>query len=105
MKQSLVTAAVPFDRDKADAVDALLETYIPALRNSDGAIREALRRQGMHFMTITVVRGDVGEPTHLMFEMSVDGEEADAFRIVEEQLSERGERDLPDRGHRPVQPR
>ena len=31
MKQSLVTAAVPFDRAKADAVDALLETFIPAL--------------------------------------------------------------------------
>ena len=56
--------------------------------NSDGAIRYALLRQGMHFMSITVVRGDVGEPTHLMFEMSVDGEEADAFRIVEERLSE-----------------
>ena len=87
MKQSLVTAAVPFDRNKADAVDALLETYIPALRNSPGgAIRDALRGQGMHFMTITVVRGDVSEPTHLLFEMSVDGEETDAFRIVDARL-------------------
>jgi hypothetical protein len=86
MKQSLVTVAVPFDRAKADAVDALLETFIPSLRNSDGAIRAALRRQGIHFMSITVVRGDVGEPTHLMFEMSVDGEETEAFRIVEARL-------------------
>ena len=87
MKQSLVTAAVPFDRAKADAVDALLETYIPSLRDSDhGPIRIALRGQGIHFMSITVVRGDVGEPTHLMFEMSVDGEESEAFRIVEERL-------------------
>jgi hypothetical protein len=84
MKQSLVTAAVPFDRNRADAVDALLETYIPSLRDSDhGAIRIALRRQGIHFMTITVVRGDVSEPTHLLFEMSVDGEESEAFRIVD----------------------
>jgi deferrochelatase/peroxidase EfeB len=89
MKQSLVTAAVPFDRAKADAVDALLETYIPSLRDSDhGAIRAALRRSGIHFMSITVVRGDVGEPTHLLFEMSVDGEDTDAFRIVDERLWE-----------------
>ena len=89
MKQSLVTAAVPFDRNKADAVDALLETYIPALRDSPGgAIRQALRLQGIHFMSITVVRGDVSEPTHLLFEMSVDGEESEAFRIVDERLWE-----------------
>src|SRR5262245_2601674 len=87
MKQSLVTAAVPFDRTKADAVDTLLATFIPALRNSPGgAIRNKLRRQGIHFMTITVVRGDVSEPTHLLFEMSVDGEESEAFRIVDERL-------------------
>src|SRR5262245_7616106 len=87
MKQSLVTAAVPFDRARADAVDALLETYIPALRNSPGGtIRNTLRRQGIHFMSITVVRGDVGEPTHLLFEMSVDGDESEAFRIVDERL-------------------
>ena len=41
MKQSLVTAAVPFDRNKADAVDALLETYIPDVRNP--AARFAMR--------------------------------------------------------------
>src|SRR6185503_9254216 len=89
MKQSLVTAAVPFDRNKADTVDALLETYTFDLRDHDhGKIRIALRGQGIHFMSITVVRGDVSEPTHLMFEMSVDGEESDAFRIVDERLSE-----------------
>jgi deferrochelatase/peroxidase EfeB len=86
MKQSLVTAAIPFDRNKADAVDALLETYIPALRNPGGAIREALANQGVHFMSITVVRGDVSEPTHLLFEMSVDGGEAEAFRVVDARL-------------------
>ena len=42
MKQSLVTAAVPFDRNKADAVDALLETFIPDLRKSPGE-RSAMR--------------------------------------------------------------
>jgi len=45
MTQSLVTAAVPFDAAKADAVDALLETFIPPLRNSDGAIRFARQAQ------------------------------------------------------------
>ena len=37
-------------------------------------------------MSITVVRGDVSEPTHLLFEMSVDGEDTEAFRIVDAQL-------------------
>jgi hypothetical protein len=89
MKQSLVTAAIPFDYAKAAAVDALLETYIPELRNTPhGKIRMALHRQGIHFMSITVVKGDVGEPTHLVFEISADGEEPEAFRIVEDRLSD-----------------
>ena len=78
-----VTVALAFDRAKADAVDAHLETYAYDLQESAGAVRTALRRQGVHFMSITVVRGDVGEPTHLLIEFSADGEEDGALALVE----------------------
>lgn len=74
MIQSLVTSAIPFARDRADGVDTLLDTFRPELFGKNGAIRKALRGSRVHFMSITVVRGDVGEPTHLLFEMSGDGE-------------------------------
>ncbi|MFG1215254.1 hypothetical protein V5F72_10680 [Xanthobacter flavus] len=74
MTQSLVTSAIPFAHTRADSVDARLDTFRPELFGKKGAIREALRGRHIHFMSITVVRGDVGEPTHLVFEMSGDGE-------------------------------
>ncbi|MFW8643037.1 hypothetical protein ACOJBO_10850 [Rhizobium beringeri] len=87
MTQSLVTSAIPFDAEKADLVDAKLKEFRPQLFGKEGLVRSALRDQGMHFMSITVVRGDVGEPTHLVFEMSVDGEPQHAFDTVGTKLA------------------
>lgn len=79
MTQSLVTSAIPFDLERADTVDAKLKEFRPELFGKDGLIRVALRDQGFHFMSITVVRGDGKEPTYLVFEMSVDGAPQQAF--------------------------
>ncbi|CCM80046.1 Dyp-type peroxidase [Rhizobium mesoamericanum] len=87
MTQSLVTSAIPFKFDRADRVDAKLKQFRPELFGKDGLIRVALRDQGVHFMSITVVRGDVGEPTYLVFEMSVDGEPQHAFDTVGTKLA------------------
>ena len=85
MKQTLVTSAIPFALDKADAVDAKLAALVPELRDG-GEIRDALRLKGIHFMTVTVVRGDAGEPTYLLFEINADGEASDAYALVNDNL-------------------
>jgi len=74
MTQSLVTSAIQFAREKAHDVDKILDSFRPQLFGRDGAIRQSMRGRHIHFMSITVVRGDAGEPTHLVFEMSGDGE-------------------------------
>ncbi len=81
MTHAFVTIALPFALDKADTVDAILETMIPDL-HGNGKIRDALRGKGIHFMTITVVRGDLPEPTHLVMEFSADGDDAAAITTV-----------------------
>ena len=85
MKQTLVTSAIPFALDKADAVDAKLAALVPELRDG-GEIRDALRLKGIHFMTVTVVRGGAGEPTYLLFEINADGEASDAYALVNDNL-------------------
>ncbi len=87
MTQSLVTSAIPFGIERADHVDAKLKEFRPQLFGKEGLIRSALRDQGVHFMSITVVRGDIGEPTHLVFEMSVDGKPQHAFDTVDTKLA------------------
>ncbi|WP_407520397.1 Dyp-type peroxidase [Methylobacterium oryzisoli] len=82
MTQSMVTSAIPFDRGRADVVDALLDTYRPDLFHRSGRIREALHDKGVHFLSITVVRGDGTEPTHLVLEISADGGPDDAYAAV-----------------------
>jgi deferrochelatase/peroxidase EfeB len=81
MTHAFVTLALPFDLQKADAVDALLESMIPELHGK-GKIRDALRDRGVHFLTITVVRGEGPEPTHLVMEFSADGDDAAAIATV-----------------------
>lgn len=71
-EQFMLTGAIPFAADHADAVDLQLERCVPQLR-SKGRIREALRHQGFHFLTITVVRDSLPRPAHLLFELSADG--------------------------------
>ncbi|WP_072642763.1 Dyp-type peroxidase [Rhizobium leguminosarum] len=87
MTQSLVTSAIPFEAKKADLVEAKLKEFRPQLFGKEGLIRTALRDQEVHFMSITVVRGDVGEPTYLVFEMSVDGEPQHAFDTIGTKLT------------------
>ncbi len=87
MTHAFVTIALPFALEKADDVDAVMETMIPDLHGS-GAARTALRGKGIHFMTITVVRGDHPEPTHLVIEFSADGEEASTIATVATSLED-----------------
>lgn len=87
MTHAFVTIALPFSFDKANEVDAVLETMIPDL-HGDGSARTALRGKGIHFITITVVRGDHPEPTHLVIEFSADGDDAPAIATVSTSLAE-----------------
>jgi deferrochelatase/peroxidase EfeB len=87
MTQSLVTSAIPFELHRAKEVDAKLKEFRPELFGKNGLVRIALRDKGVHFMSITVVRGDAGEPTYLVFEMSVDGEPQHAFAVVATNLT------------------
>lgn len=86
MTQSMVTSALEFDYNKAKDVENLLDTFRPELFNSSGKIRQALRDQGVHFLSITVVRGDDAEPTHLVIEMSGDGAPRAVFDRVARSL-------------------
>ncbi|MGZ9092415.1 MAG: Dyp-type peroxidase, partial [Rhodoplanes sp.] len=81
MRQILLTFGVPFDGARMTDVEDTLETHGQKLLRG-GALRDVLRRQGVHFMSITVVPGDAGRPAHLMVEMSVDESEAAAERIL-----------------------
>ncbi len=88
MSHAFITIAAPFPLRNADAVDKVLETMIPLLNGEkNAAIRDALRGKGIHFMTITVVRGEQAEPTHLVLECAADGEEAAAIATVEKSLA------------------
>lgn len=72
MTQSLVTSAMEMDAAKVDEVEDMLDQLRPGLFGG-GDLRDKLDGKGVHFMSITVVRGDVGEPTHLVIEISGDG--------------------------------
>ncbi len=85
MSHAFVTIALPFPPSRADAVDAVLETMISDFHNKGGG-RNALRGKGIHFMTVTVVRGDHPEPTHLVIELSADGAEGAAIATVASSL-------------------
>lgn len=87
MTHAMVTSAIAFPRDHADAVDAALAALVPELR-SGGEIRNALRGKSLHFMTITVVRGDGEEPTHLVFEINADGRAEAAYALIESALGQ-----------------
>jgi Dyp-type peroxidase family len=86
MTQSFLTFGVPFDGARVAAVEATVETQGLQLLKG-GTLRDRLRRQGLHFMSITVVPGDPGKPAHLMIEMSVDDGDATAERILGDLLA------------------
>jgi len=86
MTQSMVTSVIAFDHDRADSVDTLLDTFRPDLFHKSGKIRAALRDKGVHFLSITVVRGEGSEPTHLVVEISADGGQDEACAAVADNL-------------------
>lgn len=85
MTQSLVTSAIPFPVARADDVDRLLEKFVKEVRHG-GAIRGALRAEAIHFLSVTVVRGEKDEPTYLVFEINADGDADAAVRRLEAKL-------------------
>lgn len=82
MTHSFVNIILPLEADRADKVDARLEAYFKPLQESDSAQRTNLRRSGLHFMSITVVRAAPGKSAHLVIEGSVDGDEVRFFDIL-----------------------
>ena len=86
MTHAFVNIIVPFANARADAVDATLETFVPDLRTHGSALRDRLHGSGLHFMTVTVVRGDPGKSAHLVIEMSVDGNKAHGYDILNDRL-------------------
>lgn len=81
MKQSMLTSAIRFPIGNANKVDDLLQELRPELFNR-GKIRDALRGKGIHFLSITVVRGSKDEPTYLVVEISADGEAGDVYAAL-----------------------
>jgi hypothetical protein len=86
MTHAFVTLAVPFAFSHADSVDSVLETMIPELRGKNGKIFNALENRSIHFLTITVVRGEGQEATHLLIEFSADGDDATAIATMSAHL-------------------
>ncbi len=89
MTHAFVNIIVPFANARADAVDQTLETFVPDLRKGGedaSELRKRLRGSGLHFMTVTVVRGDAGQKARLVIEMSVDGGKACGYDILNDRL-------------------
>ncbi|WP_375458510.1 Dyp-type peroxidase [uncultured Enterovirga sp.] len=84
MTQAMVTSAVPFAESDADAVDAALDR-LGANLVGDG--RETLFMSGVHFLSITVVRGGPRQPTYLVFEITADGDADDARQSLSDRLT------------------
>ncbi len=86
MTHSFVNIILPMDASHADAVDAELEQYFKPLQDSKAGLRTRLRGAGVHFMSISVVRGAPGKNAHLVIEGSVDGTEAIFLAILSDTL-------------------
>ncbi|WP_159995135.1 hypothetical protein [Roseomonas sp. 18066] len=86
MRQFMLTYGVPFDAAHLAAVDDRLEVLGQRLLDR-GPLRDVLRRQGLHFLSITTVPGDRGKPAHLVIEISVDDSEGAAPRILTDLLA------------------
>jgi Dyp-type peroxidase family len=85
MDHAFITITIPFDV-KPDVVnDALKKLGNPA--HPDIAAR--LKKTGVvHFMSLTVLEADVGEPSHLMLEATCDGSQDSAIDAIAEALEE-----------------
>jgi len=71
MPHAFVTVAIPFQAERAAAVEA----YLNELGNPPAeAIRQKLDDAGfVHFMSMWVVEGDGSAPNHIIIEMNADG--------------------------------
>src|SRR6266545_1476722 len=78
MAHAFVTVVVPFDDKNSDAVNARLDQ----LGNLQGGpVAAALDASAFaHFMSLTVVRGSLGHPAHLVLEAQADGHPAGVLR-------------------------
>ncbi|HVO16057.1 MAG TPA: hypothetical protein VMV26_12620 [Alphaproteobacteria bacterium] len=87
MTHAFVTVAVPVERGRSDAVERRLDE----LGNPPSpALKEALDAAAfVHFMSMTVVRGDGDDPSHLVIEVNADGTEREAIRRLEAALGEK----------------
>ena len=85
MSNAFLTIAIPFSASNELEVNRALD----GMGNPASArIRNALRRQAIHFMSIVVVPADDGGPAHLVFEVSGDGTDDDAIKILVERLGD-----------------
>jgi deferrochelatase/peroxidase EfeB len=85
MSNAFLTIAIPFNASNEPEVNRALD----GMGNPAGArIRKALNKQAIHFMSIVVIPADNGELAHLMFEVSADGTNEEAIKILVERLGE-----------------
>jgi deferrochelatase/peroxidase EfeB len=83
MTHAFVTVSVPFDDGWATAVEHQLDQ----LGNlAKPAIRDLLRDKGIHFISMTVIRGDTKHGAFLVLEASVDGSLDEAIGTIATQL-------------------
>ncbi|MFZ7092315.1 Dyp-type peroxidase [Primorskyibacter sp. 2E233] len=87
MDFTYLTVAVPFSGARQEAVDQILaEQGRQAYRG--GSIRDALRGQGVHFLSITTVPEDDGHSAFLVLESSHDGGKAQAINVLARHIPE-----------------
>lgn len=86
MIHTFLTIAIPFESKHLLLVDETLETQGKSAMRS-GEIRDHLRNQGVHFLSITTVPGDRKHSAFLVIESSHDGKKKDAVKCVASKLS------------------
>jgi deferrochelatase/peroxidase EfeB len=83
MTHAFLTVAVPF----ADSHAVMVERKLDEFGNpAKPFIRDALRDRGIHFISMTVVRGDRSDGAFLMLEASADGTVDDALDTISTRL-------------------
>ena len=83
MTHAFVTVSVPFPDSHAGTVEGKLDELGNPAKPS---IRDALRDRGIHFMSITVVRGDRDHGAFLVLEASADGTVDSALDTISARL-------------------
>lgn len=79
MSHAFLTIAIPLESERTDPVNARLDS----LGNpASDRVRDALRGQGVHFMSITVLPRGEKHSAQLVLESTLDGDEAAAIERV-----------------------